>query len=392
MTDNKFSGWEPEIFESLIHSMSLCMAVYAVDKKYYFGNDAFNSLIKGDPYQSLINPSFEKIIHFEHTSALIFTGFVTIGSVNDINTSIFANIYRKEDQILIIGGTDILSLTEQNKILHQMNAEIVKLQRDLLHKTHLQEKTLTELHLTNEELKKINTDKDNFVKILAHDLKNPMFSISGFTDLLLKNFKKYDDDTIEKQLSIINSTSKKTFGLLEELLLWSKSQSGKIQFEPGCVSFKTICNEIISLLKESAQSKQIQIEYNDFSDLKLYADVNMLRTVLRNLISNAIKFTNENGKITINTKNNQSYATITVTDNGTGISPNDMEKLWKINELHTTPGTKGEKGSGFGLLLCKEFVEKHNGKIWVESEYGKGSNFNFTIPLESWENGSANSK
>ena len=230
---------------------------------------------------------------------------------------------------------------------------------------------------------KANHDKDRFLKILAHDLRNPMLSISGFSDLLHKNFRRYDEEKMERQLNILNNTAKKTYDLLEELLLWSKSQSGKIPFEPKVTNFKAVCNDVISLLIEGARSKNIDITYQDEADIKLFADENMLRTILRNLISNAIKFTDSNGKITIYVEHGETYVTIIVSDNGVGIGQNEIAKLWQIAETYTTPGTKGEKGTGLGLMLCKEFIDKHGGKIWVESEVGVGSDFKFTMPLSA---------
>jgi signal transduction histidine kinase len=335
--------------------------------------------------RSLLNPDFDKIVGLPHDTALIFSGFLTVGTIDDVNTSIFAHIYRKNDQLLIIGGMDMLNLTEQNRILHEMNAEITHLQRQLLQKTLSQEQTLSKLNATNEELQKANQDKDKFLKILAHDLKNPMFAISGFSDLLIKNFRKYDENTIEKQLGIINATTKKTYDLLEELLLWTRSQSGKIPFEPRTFQLKKVCDDVLSLLNESAATKQIEIISEIDAGFELHADVDMLRTILRNLISNAIKFTHENGQITLRAVQQDTDMIITVSDNGIGMGQEVVSRLWQIAEHYTSPGTKGEKGTGLGLMLCKEFVEKHNGRIWVESEVGKGSDFKIALPVsEVW--------
>ena len=383
MVENTFSEWKSEIYDALAKSRSYCFAVYSSEKKLIFANDAFQALIKGDPCESLINPSYEKIISFEIKSGLVFNGYLTIGDNNTVNTSIFANIYRNDDKIMIIGGVDILLLTEQNTNLHKMNAEIGALQRELLQKTHQQEITMKQLNTANDELIKANQDKDSFLKILAHDLRNPILSISGFSELLLSNFRNYNEEKMEKHLNILHNSAKRTFDLLEELLLWSRSQSGKIPFEPKAINFKALCKEVISLMTESARSKEIDIISQDNTDIQLFADANMLRTIMRNLISNAIKFSHSKGKITITAKPAGAFATITVSDNGVGIGQGEIARLWQISEVYTTPGTKGEKGTGFGLMLCKEFVDKHGGKIFVESEVGKGSNFQFTMPLYS---------
>ncbi|MDY0105022.1 MAG: HAMP domain-containing sensor histidine kinase [Lentimicrobium sp.] len=381
MREAILSGWKSEIVDSLSQSKSFCLAVFSTTGELIFANATFQMLLKGDACKSLLNPDFDKIVSLPHDAVLIFNGFLTIGTIDDVNTSIFAHIYRKNDQLLIIGGMDMLNLTEQNRILHEMNAEITHLQRQLLQKTLLQEQTLSKLNAANEELLKANQDKDKFLKILAHDLKNPMFAISGFSDLLIKNFRKYDESTIEKQLGIINTTTKKTYDLLEELLLWTRSQSGKIPFEPRTVQLKKVCDDVLSLLNESAATKQIEIIPEIDAGLELHADVDMLRTILRNLISNAIKFTHENGQIILRAEQQDTDMIITVSDNGIGMSQEVVSRLWQIAELYTSPGTKGEKGTGLGLMLCKEFVEKHNGRIWVESEVGKGSDFKIALPV-----------
>lgn len=382
MIDNIFSDWSSEIYDALIQSRSYCFAVYSTGKELIFANEAFRALIKGDPCQSLINPSFEKILSFDIQSGLVFNGYLTIGDNNAVNTSIFASIYRNNDQIMIIGGVDILLLTEQNITLHKMNAEIGALQRELLQKTHQQEKMMNQLNATNNELIKANQDKDNFLKILAHDLRNPILSISGFSELLLNNFRSYNEDKMENHLNILHGSASRTLDLLEELLLWSRSQSGKIPFDPKTINFTILCDEVISLMIESARSKDITISFQGDADIQLFADANMLRTIMRNLISNAIKFTHPKGKIAITSEPAGAFATITVSDNGIGIGQSETDRLWQISEVFTTPGTKGEKGTGFGLMLCKEFVDKQGGKIWVESEVGVGSDFKFTIPLK----------
>jgi len=233
----------------------------------------------------------------------------------------------------------------------------------------------------NFELKKLNADKDRFITILGHDLKSPFNSILGFLDLLTKNIRKYDIDKIEKFVNMINNSAKNTFGLLEDILLWVRANSGKIPYEPQKLNFATICNEVIENLKLTANTKDITIKQFATEEINIIADKNMLNTVLRNLVSNSIKFTNKNGRIDIYAEKNHSKVTISVSDNGVGIEPDTLNKLFEISQKISTDGTENEKGTGLGLLLCKEFVEKHGGKIWVESELGKGSDFQFTMPL-----------
>jgi PAS domain S-box-containing protein len=233
----------------------------------------------------------------------------------------------------------------------------------------------------NDELKKLNTDKDSFITILGHDLKSPFNSILGFLDLLKSNIRQYDIDKIENFINIISNSAKTTFNLLENILFWVRANSGKIPYEPQKLNFGTICTEIIENLRLTANAKDITINYFTADEVNLFADENMLKTVLRNLVSNAIKFTNKNGRIDIYSEINNANMIITVSDNGLGIEPDTLIKLFDISHKISTDGTANEKGTGLGLILCKEFVEKHGGKIWVESELGKGSNFTFTLPL-----------
>jgi len=240
---------------------------------------------------------------------------------------------------------------------------------------------LTERFEIEKQLIQLNQDKDRFITILAHDLKSPFNAILGFLDLLLKNIRKYDIDKIENQLQIVKNSAKNTFNLLEAILLWVRANSGKIPYEPQKLNFGTICNEVVENLKLSANTKNITINHFATAEIYIFADINMLNTVLRNLVSNSIKFTNKNGRIDIYAETNNVNAIITISDNGIGIEPNKLNKLLDSSQKITTQGTEKETGTGLGLLLCKEFVKKHGGTIWIESEVGKGSDFKFTMPL-----------
>lgn len=231
------------------------------------------------------------------------------------------------------------------------------------------------------QLKKLNADKDRFISILAHDLKSPFNSLIGLSDLLMQNINKYDLNKIKKFVDLINKSAKSNFSLLEDVLMWVRAQSGKLPFEPQIHNFADICNDIISTLSLTAKNKNITIKHFATEYVDIFADKNMIKTILRNLLSNAIKFTNHGGTINIYAIANKTDATITVSDNGVGIATEITSKLFDITQKISTEGTDNETGTGLGLLLCKEFVEKHGGKIWVESQVGKGSDFTFTMPL-----------
>lgn len=231
------------------------------------------------------------------------------------------------------------------------------------------------------KLLQLNSDKDRFISILSHDLKSPFNNLLGLSELLLENINKLDIAEIEDIANNINKSARSTYNLLEDILLWTRTQQGKIPFNPQNLIFEEICMNILETLIPNAKAKYIVINYSSEYHINVFADIDMLKTVLRNLISNAIKFTNKNGVISINAEQTDSYVTISVSDDGIGIAPDDLTKLFNISEVITTKGTAKETGTGLGLLICKEFVEKHGGKIWVESEVGKGSDFKFTLPI-----------
>jgi PAS domain S-box-containing protein len=230
------------------------------------------------------------------------------------------------------------------------------------------------------ELLQLNLNKDRFISILGHDLKNPLNNILGFSEVLIEDICNLHTDEIEEIAKNINKSAKITVKLLEDILMWARTQQGVILFKPQILNFRDICKNILEVLKPNADAKNIVINYSS-DQINVFADNDMLKTVLRNLVSNAIKFTYTGGTISIKAEQTDSKVTISVSDNGIGIPPDNLAKLFNISEVLSTKGTTGETGTGLGLLLCKEFVEKHQGKIWVESEVGKGSDFKFTLPF-----------
>ena len=238
-----------------------------------------------------------------------------------------------------------------------------------------------QIYLLNAQLEKINTDKDRFISILGHDLRSPFNILLGYSEILSEEIHKLDIDEIENQVNYLKKAAHNTYNLLEDILMWARTQSGKIPFNPLKLSFADVCKNILEILNPNADAKKITIDYSPSDGITVFADFDMLKTVLRNLVSNAIKFTNNHGAINISAYENSGNVIISVSDNGTGISPDNLKKLFDISQVFSTKGTAKETGTGLGLILCKEFVEKHGGKIWVESEYGKGSIFRFTLPL-----------
>jgi len=243
------------------------------------------------------------------------------------------------------------------------------------------ERKKSEITITKQtkELQQLNIDKDRFISILAHDLKNPLSGFLGILNILNSNFKDLASDKIEKMLNMLFLTAEQTLNLLDDLLCWAKAQNGNIPFKPIEINLYNVGNEVLKNIINSSNTKNISISNLIPSEIKIFADINMLKTILRNLISNAIKFTNKDGKIEINSNFDNDFVIIWVKDSGIGIDEVNKTNLFNISKLKSTIGTAEEKGNGLGLLLCKEYIEKHGGKIWVESELGKGTTFYFSI-------------
>jgi len=250
-------------------------------------------------------------------------------------------------------------------------------------------KTNLILEQKNAELETANNTKDKFFAIVAHDLKNHLVAFQNISQNLSENYEHLDDSRKQHLTTRLWHSSQTLYGMLENLLTWSLSQLNRIDFNPENTDVYSIANKVISELQLIASRKSIQINNNIKPDTLIYADINMIYTVLRNLIVNAIKFSPEHSVILLNSQFSNETILICIKDQGIGIHSDDLEKLFRIDVDHKTIGSSREKGTGLGLILCKEFVTKHHGKIWVESRENEGSIFCFSIPLKD-ENGKRN--
>ncbi len=238
-----------------------------------------------------------------------------------------------------------------------------------------------EIKLKNEELTKIVTEKDKFFSIIAHDLRSPFNSFLGLTHIMAEELPVLTMDELQKIAVSMNNSAINLFRLLENLLQWSRMQQGLIPFNPNETQLRQIIDECIIMVSEPARNKEIEIICNIPAILTIFADNNMIQTVIRNLVSNAVKFTARGGKIIISAKNASTNGIeISIKDTGIGISKKMMANLFRLDVQVNRSGTEGEPSTGLGLLLCKEFVEKHGGNIWLKSEEGKGSVFYFSLP------------
>ncbi|PKP10742.1 MAG: hypothetical protein CVU09_05895 [Bacteroidetes bacterium HGW-Bacteroidetes-4] len=234
------------------------------------------------------------------------------------------------------------------------------------------------LHL-NKQLEVLVADKDRFLSILSHDLRSPFSALLGFTQLLENDFKEFSEKEIKSYLSMINNSAKNIFDLLDNILMWNRSQAGKLSPKPQVLSCYELSTSVVENLKLIALSKKIKLEINVPKNLEVLADKEMMNTVLRNLISNAIKFSYPGGLVNISAEAQDNMVLFSIADMGIGIAPEIKEQLFNSDDTYTSPGTSNEKGTGFGLLICKEFVIQNGGNIWVESLPDKGSTFKFTL-------------
>jgi PAS domain S-box-containing protein len=264
-------------------------------------------------------------------------------------------------------------LQEANTILEERQEEIQQQSEELAAQAD-------NLRKINNELERLNRTKDKFFSIIAHDLRNPFHAIIGFSELLTKEYHTMDDQQRKGLLELINVSSEGAFNLLENLLQWARTQTDKIKYSPENLDVNEIIASTISLLSITAEKKHIRLTNTVDAKTMVYADKNMINTVIRNLISNAVKFTGNGGEVIIGADVKDKMVELRISDTGVGMSKESLGKLFRIDMYHSTTGTSGETGTGLGLVICKEFIEKHGGKIKVESEERKGSTFSFTLP------------
>ncbi len=276
---------------------------------------------------------------------------------------------------LKIGGADyVLKPFNFEELLARMETQIsLKLSRDKI------KKDLKKINNLNEKLKKANLTKDKMLAVIAHELRNPIGNFKMFLDLL--THKNYKINEIKRQqiLELMKENANSTYNLLENLLFWAKTQDDGIRFLAEKLNIKKLIDKIISNFSISIERKSIKIINDIEKDFEINADKNMLSTIFRNLISNSIKFCFENGKIKISLKKHKEFSEFIVSDNGIGISKKNIDKIFDKNKNFSTYGTQEEKGTGIGTDLCRIFVEKHKGEIWVKSVENKGANFHFEI-------------
>jgi len=263
----------------------------------------------------------------------------------------------------------------------QRTAELSRANDELHEEMKEREKAEQHLARSNQDLALLNRDKDKLFSVLAHDLRSPLGSMMNLTSLLAENIHDFDEAELLEIITTLNKSATQTFQLFNDLLAWSAVQMGRGEREKEYFPVYEVVSETVIILAAEANRKQVQLNLEIDKAIEAFADKFAIQTVVRNLLSNAIKFTPPEGAITITAQPSNDTVRISVIDTGIGISKEKQRKLFRVDEVSSSPGTEGEKGSGFGLLLCKDLVERNGGKIWLESEKGKGSRFHFTLPV-----------
>jgi len=252
-----------------------------------------------------------------------------------------------------------------------------------LHRTLQKSEQLAgELEISNADLKEANRVKTTFFSIIAHDLRSPFNSLLGMTEIMVEDKSKLDKDTLVSYAKDVNTAGQRFYALLQNLLEWSALQMTGATFDPKQIILKDLIKDSLAVLAPIARDKNIEVT-NQIVDVSAYADPNMVMMIIRNLVSNALKFTEPRGSINLSCQRSGDFIQLTVADKGVGMSADEVTKIFDVDQRATKPGTADEQGTGLGLPLCKDMVEKHDGKIWAESEPGIGSKFHFTLPLQA---------
>jgi len=263
-------------------------------------------------------------------------------------------------------------ITDKNGVLLGFNG----VSRDITERKKFEE----EIQKKNKELKELNNTKDKFFSIIAHDLRSPFQGLLGVSNYIAEEADYLTKEEIKEYAQMLNESLLNQFKFLEDLLSWARIQYGKMKYQPVIINIYEEIQNVKQMFVTASVSKNIKIELNISEDYHVFADRDMFWLLLRNLLSNAIKFTNSGGKIEINSFANEEDIIIEVKDNGIGIEKVNLTKLFQMDSHFTSVGTDNENGTGLGLILCKEIIDKHHCRIWVESDEGKGSSFKFTLP------------
>jgi PAS domain S-box-containing protein len=362
-------------------SLNLSRINRELEKLSIVASKTDNAIIISDQKGNIewINESYTKLYGFNLNELLREKGstYIETSSCSDIKELFNIALTEKRTQIYEC------DVTAKNGKSYRIQTTLTPILDENQNITNLIaiDSDITKLKDVERELQKLLFTKDRFFSIIAHDLKNPFNNLMGISQLLVQGFERMTPEKVKYFHKGLYDISKHGYELLINLLEWSKSQKGNIEFNPNELDLNKLIEETFLLFNTKANQKEIALTNTVEANTIISADINMLKTILRNLVSNALKFTDRGGAIEVCSQTTNMHIEITVRDTGIGIFPEAVNNLFKLDKYISTEGTENETGTGLGLILCKEFVEKHSGKIWVESKVGFGTKFVFTLPI-----------
>lgn len=362
----------------LVDSNSFLEANNAAVNLFGYSRSEFQNLSLKDIFHPLTYVKIQNAKNLTRASE----GFCVNKAGQTMAVEFYSNCIDPDENIFMMVIADI---TEKRKNEEQLSRYLEELHenKDLMEKNAYELVVLNlKLEESEERLKELNASKDKFFSIIAHDLKSPFTSFLGLTELLAEDIGEMDIEEVKILLLELNQNAQNVYSLLENLLSWSRVQTGRMDFSPEIISPFEVEEKISSLFGQALAQKGISYTSSVAASQLMYADRNMVETVLRNLVSNAIKFTHSGDEIMVAASDKGDFVEFMVKDSGVGIDEDNMKKLFRIDKSHTTLGTNNEKGTGLGLTLCKELIERCHGTIRVESKAGEGTSFFFTVPVK----------
>ena len=359
-----------EKFRNIFESSGIGMAILSPDGQFTKVNSTFCEML-GYNEEEIVGINFRNITHPGDMDKSLEIVKELLKNITIENMSVEKRYLNKKGEI-IWALTTISMIRDPNERPAYFIAQV----QDITKRKKSEEQLIKYM----EELKLLNAAKDKFFSIISHDLRSPFNSLLGLTEYISQSYDEMTPTEIRTSISNVYTSSKQVYNLILNLLEWSMIQSGRLTVNKSVINLSDLGKEIMGLYEDNANYKQIKLINNMEQEIYVYADKYMIDTIIRNFVSNSIKFTRPGGMITIKSIINGDNAEVSVTDTGIGISPEEQKNLFHIDEQTSRDGTANEKGTGLGLILCKEFIEKNNGVLWVESEEGKGSRFSFTVP------------
>jgi len=359
-----------EKFRNIFESSGIGMAILTPDGQFSKVNNTFCEMI-GYKEEEFIGMNFRNITHPGDLDKSLEIAKDLISNEKIENKSIEKRyLHKRKDVIWALTTISLIRGADSKAQFYIAQVQDISKRK----------KFEDQLIKYTEDLKLLNAAKDKFFSIISHDLRSPFNSLLGLTEYIAHSYDEMTPLEIKSSVSNVYNSSKQVYNLILNLLEWSMMQSGRLSVNKSVVNLVELGEEVMNLYSDTANHKQLKLINSMEQDILVYADKYMLDTIIRNFVSNSIKFTNPGGQIIIKSIINGDNAEVSVTDTGIGISTEDQKNLFRIDEQTRRDGTANEKGTGLGLILCKEFIEKNSGVLWVESEEGKGSRFSFTVP------------